>query len=124
LKRIRNTLQTFVGGLKPFADLRDSADMQDDRPTDADMLGRTQYAKALAKRINRMMGWGRPSDRTFLMIQLHAPWGAGKTSFMRLFAVSLRELPQSRWTIVWFNAWENQRISPPWWISTKKYIPR
>jgi hypothetical protein len=120
LKRIRDMVRIFVGGLKPFADLRDSADMQDDRPTDADMLGRTQYANALAKRINRMMGWGEPSDRTSLMIQLHAPWGAGKTSFMRLFAVSLSKLPQSRWTIVWFNAWENQRISPPWWMLYEK----
>jgi hypothetical protein len=116
LDRLREMARNIGGDLKPFSDLRDTADMQDDRPTETDMLGRTQYAKALATRINRMMGWGRPSDRTSLMIQLHAPWGAGKTSFMRLLAVSLKELPESRWTIVWFNAWENQRISAPWWM--------
>ncbi len=116
LNRLREMARKFTNDLKPFSDLRDAANMQDDRPTETDMLGRTQYAKALATRINRMMGWGRPSDRTSLMIQLHAPWGAGKTSFMRLLEVSLKELPESRWTIVWFNAWENQRISAPWWM--------
>jgi hypothetical protein len=116
LKQLRDIAQTFIADEPSTAGVRDSADMQDDRPTDADMLGRTEFAAALARRINRMIGWGQPSDRTSLMIQLHAPWGAGKTSFMRLLEARLKKTPQSRWTILWFNAWENQRIEPPWWM--------
>jgi hypothetical protein len=117
--KLRAMVQAFVSQHSSRTEIRDSAEMQDDRPADVDLLGRSEFASALATRISRMMGWGRPSDRTSIMLQLHAPWGAGKTSFMRLLAISLTKAQESRWTVVWFNAWENQRIDPPWWMLYK-----
>jgi len=63
---------------------------------------------------------GRPQGPDFADDTASRPVGAAKTSFVCLFEVSLRELPQCRWTIVWFDAWENQRISPPWWMLYEK----
>jgi len=93
----------------------DTSDMQDDRPTTDDLLGRRPIAESLAKRIDRMADWGSSADRNSIMIQLHAPWGAGKTSFVQMLSGELKNL-NPRWTLVTFNAWENQRINPPWWM--------
>jgi hypothetical protein len=90
---------------------RESAVIQYDRPTDDDQLNRKEFAESLATRIDRLVD-GDGADDKSLMVQLHAPWGGGKTSFMRMLVQSL---PAERWTCVWFNAWENQRIDPPWW---------
>src|SRR5215470_190937 len=62
-----------------------------------------------------MAGWGRTEDRNSIMIQLHAPWGAGKTSFVQMLSEELTSLNR-HWVVVTFNAWENQRIDPPWWM--------
>ncbi len=108
-----------------------------DAATDADQLGRAGFADALATWLNRI--WGEnytsyvtqlkqayenetplPQTNSFI-VHLHGPWGAGKTSLLRLMENALRnihltigEKPQ-RWTVVWFNAWRNRQIDPVWW---------
>ena len=73
------------------------------------------------------------------MVHIHAPWGAGKSSLLNFLASDLRNRresqtrqgwrrirdllqrgrpkdPQlSQWIVVEFNAWEHQRLTPPWW---------
>ncbi|GAB4581058.1 MAG: hypothetical protein Fur0022_38030 [Anaerolineales bacterium] len=108
-----------------------------DAATDADQLGRAGFADALATWFSRI--WGEnytsyvsqlklayknetplPQSSSFI-VHLHGPWGAGKTSLLRLMEKALRNSrlniggkPHS-WTVVWFNAWRNRQIEPVWW---------
>ncbi|MCB9134852.1 MAG: hypothetical protein H6636_05475 [Anaerolineales bacterium] len=108
-----------------------------DAATDIDQLGRAGFADALATWLNRI--WGEnytayttqlqtayktggalPQSSSFI-VHLHGPWGAGKTSLLRLMEKALKNSlvtiggkPQ-RWTVVWFNAWRNRQIDPVWW---------
>ena len=73
---------------------------------------------------------GRP-DGPFL-VHLHGTWGSGKTSLLNFFAEQLERpgdevheavwgpdfASQARvrpWIVVTFNAWQHQRVAPPWW---------
>ena len=68
------------------------------------------------------------------MIHVHAAWGAGKSSLLNFLADRLRnrdesgsraaracgprrraDRTQSQWIVVEFNAWQHQRLAPPWW---------
>ncbi len=130
-----------------------------DRPTNRDELGRARLAEVLAERIRRTRGenteapvetWSqrrrklrdeRRASRAAgsFMTHVYAPWGAGKSSFLRFLARDLRNRPSpkfgdpvqrawgairprtatdpalSRWIVVEFDAWRHQRLVPPWW---------
>ena len=96
-----------------------------DNPSEADYLGRRGFAEALAVRLNRV--WQEcnprgvePSGRSSFILHLHGPWGSGKTSLLNFLKRELQPGRAARdgspgWVVVEFNAWQNQRISPPWW---------
>lgn len=91
----------------------DSTPTLSDAPAlgDDDLLGRTAFAGQLAQRMISM----RAVDRTApLLIHLHGAWGSGKTSLLNMMRYELRSL-ENPWLIVEFNAWQYQRIEPPWW---------
>jgi hypothetical protein len=81
-----------------------------DNPAIVDELGRQSFAKVIAARIRAARG---ESYEAFL-VHLHGPWGAGKTSLLNFLAEELHD-DDPRWVVVRFNAWEHQRIAPPWW---------
>lgn len=93
-----------------------------DNPALVDELGRKGFAKILARRIvdvRRDEGQNakrlpdkRARNGSSLLLHLHAPWGAGKTSTLNFLAAELRD---QGWVVVEFNAWRHQRIVPPWW---------
>ena len=60
-----------------------------------------------------------PRGHGGFMLHLHGPWGAGKTSLLnfmrRELTASQRRVP---WIAVYFNAWQVERIGPPWWSLT------
>ena len=95
-----------------------------DRPASADELGRQALAEVLADRLRRLRGEdtevprGEWATRHALLVHLHAPWGAGKTSLLNLLRQEL-EVPRDArllsWIAVEFDAWEHQRLAPPWW---------
>ncbi|WP_029040716.1 KAP family P-loop NTPase fold protein [Cucumibacter marinus] len=107
----------------------------------------------LAGRLNQIWddlaagnGHGRPlpgherDPKPGFVVHVDAPWGGGKTSFVRYLTRILnpyrhagtppdwlRELPMADpdywpegyrrpWRIVWFNAWQREHVSPPWWV--------
>lgn len=80
-----------------------------------DELGRKRFAEILAARIGELHGGGGPDG---LAVNLHAPWGAGKTTvlyFMKGF-LEAEELPEGkRWVVIDFNAWQHEHRRPPWW---------
>jgi KAP family P-loop domain/Clp amino terminal domain, pathogenicity island component len=130
-----------------------------DRPATEDDMGRGRFAEVLGERMRRVRGedterpagnwWQRRQKRRRdaaearltgpFMVNVHAPWGAGKSSLLNFLATDLRNRkpqkgssvqraarflfgrrravkPQlSRWIVVHFNAWEHQRLATPWW---------
>ncbi len=81
-----------------------------DNPAFVDQLGRRPFAKVVATRIQEVRRHGS------FMVHLHGRWGAGKTSVLNFLRDELTSGRQGdRWIVVDFNAWRNQRLSPPWW---------
>lgn len=125
-----------TGGTQPPAPT-DNIIFRADAATDTDQLGRAGFADALATWLNRI--WGEnytayttqlqtafktggplPQSSSFI-VHLHGPWGAGKTSLLRLMEKALKNIlvtiggKPHPWTVVWFNAWRNRQIEPTWW---------
>lgn len=108
----------------------DPAPLHVDNPAADDQLGRRSFARALATRLNRVWNeYSRSAGRSSFVLHLHGPWGAGKTSLLNLLKEELQNPSRSRrldpeegesrivsrWVVVELNAWQNQRLDPPWW---------
>jgi hypothetical protein len=88
-----------------------------------DKLGRKQLASVLADQLRSVYKDNQADFTTrdkkqkvrgAFMVHLHAPWGAGKSTFLKLLEKELeaQDLP---WIVVNYNAWRHQHIEPPWW---------
>ena len=108
------------------------APVSGDAATGEDLLGRRPLARALAGRIKEFYSASRFAvDFTFetglkssngWAINLTAPWGVGKTSFLHMLDRALRQPTDSEdiqsntdWIVIHFNAWDHERRRPPWW---------
>jgi KAP family P-loop domain len=116
-----------------------SVPIHTDNPATVDALQREGLARVLAKRIRDMRSLEEstalqlededfPRGRSFL-VHLDGPWGVGKTSLLNFLTRELKpgkRLPwipfarrpaagEAHWIVVQFNAWQHQRIVPPWW---------
>jgi hypothetical protein len=95
-----------------------------DDPALLDQLGRRPFAEVLGQRLDEFhRGSGRRDDAGAFMINLHGPWGAGKTSVLNLLRTYLQDAERARedrWVVVQFNAWRQQRLRPPWWVLIKE----
>jgi hypothetical protein len=98
-----------------------------DNPALRDELNREGVARILARRLrdtyasDQMLADGAPdgqsgSGRSFL-VHVQGPWGVGKTSLLNFLRDELhRAGPGERpWIVITFNAWQHQRLAPPWW---------
>jgi len=97
--------------------------MQTDGPARIDQLQRRGFARVLAARLRYM----RATDTGCFLVHLGGKWGSGKSSLLHFIGEELkvgRQLPlfggrtprhDTRWIVVDFNAWQHQRIVPPWW---------
>ncbi len=85
-----------------------------DEPTADDRLGRELFAQTLVERMDDVMAFG---GRDGFCVHLHAPWGAGKTSvLMQMMKIMRRRHREDgKWAVVEFNAWQYERMDPPWW---------
>jgi hypothetical protein len=101
--------------------LKSSAPLLSDRPATEDELGRFFVAGALAARLRE----AREGLEGPLLLHLHGAWGSGKSSLLKFLHRELTH-PTTRfvpvggtrpdpWVVVEFNAWQHQRIAPPWW---------
>jgi hypothetical protein len=80
-----------------------------------DLLDRKPLAKALASRLKSQ--YAKDPGSSFL-IHIDGPWGIGKSTFLDFLEGELNPKGKGRpagWTIVKFNAWQQQRTGPPWW---------
>jgi hypothetical protein len=116
----------------------DQVPLQYDNPTLQDRLGRRGFARALAIRFERIWHEYRSTERPGSFIfHLHGPWGSGKTSLLEMLREELQTPPgrpgsepasdrgtrsmgksvvARPWVVVNFNAWQHQRLDPPWWF--------
>jgi KAP family P-loop domain len=100
-----------------------------DAPAKVDELGRMGFAITLAKRIRHMRSEDKESS---FILHLHGPWGSGKSSLLNFLGQQLRgedsdptevtgedpdltERTIEPWVVIEFNAWQYQRVGPPWW---------
>jgi hypothetical protein len=107
-------------GLETFGPL-DSVRFHPDHPSADDQLGREGFARALAMRLGRIWNeYAQGGAPNSFMLQLHGPWGSGKTSLLAMLKTALQPsegaaTSGSRWVVVDFNAWLHQRLEAPWW---------
>jgi hypothetical protein len=100
-----------------------------DNPALIDKLGRRPFAEIIASRIDQVRN-ARTSAGSFesgaFMVNVHGPWGAGKTSVLNFLKANLQDEQRKtkqrddRWVVVEFNAWRHQRLQPPWWSLIKE----
>lgn len=91
-----------------------------DEPTKVDQLNRRPFARALVERIDDVY---EEKGADGFAVHVHAPLGAGKTSVLlmmrEIMTTADRKSPNGqlapRWVVVHFDAWKNERRSPPWW---------
>ena len=99
-----------------------------DNPATVDLLNREGFGRILAARIvdarkrdadtaKALNDKEFPLGRSFLVL-LHGRWGIGKTSVLNFLHGDLRGRKERPWVVVTFNAWQHQRLAPPWWWLT------
>jgi hypothetical protein len=115
-----------------------------DDPTSDDKLQRRALAEVLYKRIKEIRRnqkseikesfwtWfksifennGRTSvKKGSFLIHLSGAWGSGKTNFISyLYDCMKLDERQNSWIVVDFNAWQHQRLSPPWWFLINSFF--
>jgi KAP family P-loop domain len=93
-----------------------------DAPTQYDTLSRKPLATYLANRLRFVYNRDIQTNGAFFM-QIDGAWGSGKSTLLGFLEKELEKgkNPQSTksdrdWLVVSFNAWENQRLDPPWWF--------
>ncbi|GLY38372.1 hypothetical protein Amsp01_043960 [Amycolatopsis sp. NBRC 101858] len=80
-----------------------------DTPTEIDLLKRDALAEVLATRITETRL--RHPD-TSLIVHVDGEWGAGKSTLLGLLG---RRLTGAGLLVTPFDAWQQSRLSPPWW---------
>ena len=119
---------------EPQPEIIDQTRLHGDQPTSDDLLGRQTFARGLVETIDQVLDeqqvWlegerqklrreGRLEqlDGDGFAVHLHAPWGAGKTSVLKMMETrmtSRRRTDSDRWVVVNFNAWRHEKRVPPW----------
>jgi hypothetical protein len=84
-------------------------DWTTDAPADVDLLKRDALAEVLAGRITETR---QRDPRTSLLVHVDGAWGSGKTTLLNLLRA---RLTANGYVVVWFDAWQHSRLSPPWW---------
>jgi hypothetical protein len=101
-----------------------------DYPTKDDSLSRSALAMYIAKRLRYIYNRDINHYGSFFM-HIDGEWGSGKSTLLGFLKEAL-ETPappdpqinpsqpsEGRWVVIKFNAWEHQRLDPPWWFLMK-----
>ncbi|MEA5366313.1 FxSxx-COOH system tetratricopeptide repeat protein [Amycolatopsis sp., V23-08] len=100
LTRLAETLEGRVGT---------DVDWSTDAPAEIDLLKRDALAEVLTGRLRETR---RRDPRTSFLVHLDGAWGSGKSTLLHLLG---RRLSTAGFLVVWFDAWQHSRLSPPWW---------
>lgn len=100
LRRLAEVLEDRVGF---------DVEWSTDSPAEVDFLKRDALAAVLTQRISET----RERDpRSSLLIHLDGEWGSGKSTLLNLLG---RRLTAAGFLVIWYDAWQQSRLSPPWW---------
>jgi hypothetical protein len=86
-----------------------AVDWTTDAPAEVDLLKRGALAEILAGRITETR---KRDPRTSLLVHVDGAWGSGKTTLLNFLRA---HLVAGGCVVVWFDAWQHSRLSPPWW---------
>lgn len=97
-----------------------------DAATDKDELGREALANGVIDSVLKLFEQKDYNDAYTIL--LNGEWGSGKSSMLNFFR---NRLAKENYTIIQYNAWENQEFKDPWWIlinaisqhASKKKLP-
>lgn len=114
------------------SEIPDTPIFHTDAVKNQDQLGRSGFVKALASRLRHI--WNDVNEQhsesgPSYVVQLDGPWGSGKSTLLSLLEQELTDTltkqecnrqqigPKSggEWIVIKFNAWQYQRLNPPWW---------
>jgi hypothetical protein len=85
--------------------------LQGDGSTVDDQLLRKPFVNALKSHIERY--WKEADNQDSYTIHLDGEWGSGKSSILDMLELNLQK---DKWTVVRYNAWQNQHLEKPWWV--------
>jgi hypothetical protein len=124
----RSLLAKLTGEEQPgdYDNVLDTGNLVDST-NQKDALSRAALAKYLSKRLRHVYHKDLNHYGSFFM-QIDGAWGSGKSTLLRFIKDELElefkhdgalRFADQRWIVVNFNAWENQRLDPPWWFLMK-----
>ena len=95
-----------------------------DSPTKKDDLSRKPLAEYIANRLRFVYNQDIDTDKNgAFFMHIDGAWGSGKSTLLGFLEAELekKKTPIKNksgkdWLVVNFNAWENQRLDPPWWF--------
>ena len=122
----QNATQVETPRAQPKKAVEERVAAHADNPALVDELGRRPFAEVIAQRIDevhRAAQTGTSQDAGAFVINLHGPWGSGKTSVLNFLKENLQDetrAAKEQWVVVDFNAWRHQRLQPPWWTLIKQ----
>ena len=103
-------------GLQKEINKKETVPIHHDDPTTDDKLQRRVLAEALYRRIEEIRRNSQKNKRGSFLVHLSGAWGSGKTSFVSFLEDCFkRNKIKKSWIVVEFNAWQHQRLVPPWW---------
>ncbi|WP_340687856.1 FxSxx-COOH system tetratricopeptide repeat protein [Amycolatopsis coloradensis] len=80
-----------------------------DTPAQVDLLKRDALAAVLVRRLDETRA---REPRSSLLIHLDGAWGSGKSTLLNFLG---RRLTEGGYLVVRHDAWQQSRLSPPWW---------
>ena len=80
-------------------------EVPDDEPFKNDLLNRKESADVLTQLVHSIKG--------SCVLTIDAAWGAGKTTFLKMWSQHLRK---NGFPVVAFNAWETDHAEDPSWL--------
>ncbi|WP_086839361.1 P-loop NTPase fold protein [Amycolatopsis kentuckyensis] len=105
----RDTLPIEAEPERPGVQEKSDVDWTTDTPTEIDLLKRDALAEVLATRITETR---ERHPGTSLIVHVDGEWGAGKSTLLGLLG---RRLAGEGLLVTPFDAWQQSRLSPPWW---------
>ncbi|CAD5267460.1 MULTISPECIES: P-loop NTPase fold protein [unclassified Imperialibacter] len=96
---------------EPTEQINEVVRLQGDGSTVDDQLLRKPFVNALKSHIERY--WKETDNQDSYTIHLDGEWGSGKSSILDMLELNLQE---DKWTVVRYNAWQNQHLEKPWWV--------
>ena len=92
--------------MKPFRIQPQDIEIPEQNPFEYDLLDRKEAVETLTRLVGAIEG---PC-----VLAVDAPWGAGKTTFLKIWAQNLRN---QHFSVVEFNAWKTDSPTIPLWRS-------